>query len=588
MAEEIIIDENCCVIPRQELCDIVETLPVQYQKACNFHNIFIQPFLNQINCLYDSMESMCNVSDCSKLKGSALTAFGESVGFPRTQCNASCDGGETTILDDELYCRLLKAHLIGKQGATVENLCCALDALFGETGFIISSTGGVTQVSAGRPLDCFELNYINLINRALPKTCGTSIELYDVIDLSEVAGISCGEGCQEFDSDCGAMPLCEPIDCSVIQCECYPLRVVGNDRLQLDFLDQDVCGGQITSVSIGTLKLATSDGSDAYSIVITGNMSVPFCIKLNGLQLSVPAFQSFINVTYAVNDTEYDDLLDCIIESRGREFYVNVCCKDEVDCSGFPLIINCNDLPYLVDIPYSEGVSIAFASTDYDFIDGYIVDLTNGEGGGSSATLEASNEFSNCTLDFEISECLDLPDCSILPSSINCDDLPFTVNVPNATNITVTFNSTDFDYINGHIVDLTSGSGIADTATITASNLHGACSFDINIEPCSTSGNSVTITSDWICNVQPDGKECFVFFMPAETACGGTVNSMNVNIAYSGAGGTVIGGGFSFNGSANPSSVTIGGVTLLAPSFLMTQSQAQQIDANLGDVTFNC
>ncbi len=205
--------EECCEYPMVDICDVVSTLPLQYQKSENFHKI-IQVFVNQINCMYSALNAGCQLIDCSQLEGDGLTSYGESIGFPRCQCDLHCSGsGVQCIEDDEIYCRLIKAYLISRQGANMRNLCLALDCLFGQDAFIISSNAGLTQVSSGRPLTNEELCLLKVFKRVLPKSPATSIEIYDISDFSQIIGANCGS-CNIYAETCsGAETLCNPLTC---------------------------------------------------------------------------------------------------------------------------------------------------------------------------------------------------------------------------------------------------------------------------------------------------------------------------------------------------------------------------------------
>ena len=213
MQENNTLDEGCCDFPQLEICDIMECLPLQYQKSKNICSL-LTPFMNQLNCMYQSLSFSCGIADCSQLSGDALTSYGVSVGYPRCQCGVKCgDSGVYCIEDDGIYCRLIQAHLIGKQGPNMANLCLAIECLFGEDAFIISSTGGLTQVSSGRPLTSEELCFLQAFKNVIPHVCGTSLEIYDIEDFSTIVGVNCGV-CNIYAGACeGASTLCTPLQC---------------------------------------------------------------------------------------------------------------------------------------------------------------------------------------------------------------------------------------------------------------------------------------------------------------------------------------------------------------------------------------
>lgn len=208
---------SCCFYQHTDICDVIAELPEQYRSSTKFHGI-IQSFLDQINCIKDSFTSMCNIESCDDLTGDALTVYGNSVGFGRVHCNASCGQSgvenEFTISDDALYCRLIKLHLISRRGSTIKNLCDATKYLFGEQAFIISSKNGVTKISSGRDLTQEEKNIFPLLKKMLPKSCGTRIEIYDIPDMSSIVGSNCG-ACNNFADACeeNSTTLCGALDC---------------------------------------------------------------------------------------------------------------------------------------------------------------------------------------------------------------------------------------------------------------------------------------------------------------------------------------------------------------------------------------
>ena len=182
--------------------------------------------------MYASLNASCDFVQCSELSGDALTRRGEMVGFPRTQCNIVCSrSGMQTIENDEIYCRLIEAHLISRQGPNMANLCEALRCLSGDNAFIISSDSGLTQVSAGRTLTNEELCLLPAFKSCIPHVCGTAVEVYDIEDFSNIVGINCG-GCNIYADSCsGASTLCEPVgcpencsDCFATDAECLPFE----------------------------------------------------------------------------------------------------------------------------------------------------------------------------------------------------------------------------------------------------------------------------------------------------------------------------------------------------------------------------
>lgn len=193
----------------------MELLPAQYQKSKNICSILVA-FMNQLNCMYQSLSFSCGIVNCFELSGDALTSYGVSVGYPRCQCGMKCgDSGIACIENDELYCRLIQAHLISRQGPNMRNLCLAIECLFGDNAFIISSKGGLTQVSSGRPLTDDELCFLQAIKNVIPHVCGTSVEIYDIEDFSTIVGVNCGN-CNIYAGACeGASTLCNPISCEI-------------------------------------------------------------------------------------------------------------------------------------------------------------------------------------------------------------------------------------------------------------------------------------------------------------------------------------------------------------------------------------
>lgn len=203
----------CCNFPELDICDVKNLLPSQYRSSANIISV-LEAFLQPINVIYRSINNICSIDSCDGLTDSALTNYGESIGFPRVHCNGSCSSeGDYIIDNDDFYCRLLKCHLIVKTGKTIDNLCKSLDVLFGPDSFVISSKNGVTKVSSGRTLTQTEFDAINIIIRTLPRQCGTTIELYDIENLNSIVGVNCGP-CNNFAPSCaGFSALCNPITC---------------------------------------------------------------------------------------------------------------------------------------------------------------------------------------------------------------------------------------------------------------------------------------------------------------------------------------------------------------------------------------
>ena len=551
------IDTSCCDIPRQELCDLVDKLPIQYQQACNFHNLFLVPFLNQANCFLNSIENSCKTYDCSDLKGQALTDYGISVGFPRDQCNANCLNDDL-IKDDELYCRLIKSHLIGLQGSTIENLCCALIELFGEDAFIITSSHGLTQVSSGRPLDCFELNYISLIQEALPKTCGTTMEIYDIEDMSSIAGINCSEDCENFDNDwCDdSFGLCEPITCDDFTCECVALRANADGKSCITFLDTQTSWGEITSIKVATLAINSVGTPTRYLATVEGSSDIPICIKINGLIINIPPFSDSYSFESDIGITEYLELLDCIIALSDFEFYINICpCPP--DCSSLPSDIDCEtEFPFVVDVVGADTIEVTFGTGNYVFDP--VTNEISGEGVNTIATVVATNSSGSCEFDMNIIGCI--PDCSIFPNSINCNDLPFNIEVPNANTTTVTITGSDYSYVNGQVVANVVGVGSTETITIIGSNDNGfTCSKGIIINECVS-----VVTPD--CSVLPSSINCddlpFVLNIP---------NANSYSVSFSGT-------DYSFNSLTNEISGVGGNETVTIVAINGTESCSVDVD----------
>ena len=83
------------------------------------------------------------------------------------------------------------------------------------------------------------------------------------------------------------------------------------------------------------------------------------------------------------------------------------------------------------------------------------------------------------------------PDCSALPASINCADLPYVVpTIPNANTVSVSISGTDYIYSGGSIIESPAGSGGNAIVTVTASNGNAAqdCVANISIVECPTNG----------------------------------------------------------------------------------------------------
>lgn len=244
MQEVFKLEENCCEFPELEICDIMELLPAQYQKSKNICSLLI-PFMNQLNRMYQSLSFICGIVDCSQLSGDALTNYGVSVGYPRCQCNVKCDNSGVSCIDnDDVYCRLIQAHLISRQGPTMRNLCLAIECLFGEDAFIISSTGGLTQVSSGRPLTADELCVLQAFKNVIPHVCGTSVEIYDIEDFSSIVGVNCGS-CNIYAGACeGAETLCNPLTCDLQFLNCPTLL----NAQEFTNIDANSLGGMLSGV----------------------------------------------------------------------------------------------------------------------------------------------------------------------------------------------------------------------------------------------------------------------------------------------------------------------------------------------------
>lgn len=212
--------EECCEFPDIEVCDVVSTLPVQYQQSQKLHDLFIKPLVKQLNCIRDSYEVMCGQSDCSELSGDALTHYGESVGFGREHCNACCNiDGFASVDDDDLYCRLINLHVASKHGVTTSNLCSSLDCFFNGDAKILTSSAGVTEIGICRELTEIERKFLPLIERTIPHTCGTQVRLYandpsTNFDVNNIFGINCA-GCDTWNGElCSdAAFLCSQVIC---------------------------------------------------------------------------------------------------------------------------------------------------------------------------------------------------------------------------------------------------------------------------------------------------------------------------------------------------------------------------------------
>lgn len=137
------------------------------------------------------------------------------------------------------------------------------------------------------------------------------------------------------------------------------------------------------------------------------------------------------------------------------------------------------------------GVSTAPWLTIVDNGDGtFDADGTAPSGANVTIPIIASDGEDECTTSLTITcgaVASDPPDCSVLPSSIDCAGLPFTVSIPNATNVTVAFSSSDYSYVGGDIVANVAGVGGNETATVTATNGNPAqdCTTTIAISECS-------------------------------------------------------------------------------------------------------
>ena len=88
------------------------------------------------------------------------------------------------------------------------------------------------------------------------------------------------------------------------------------------------------------------------------------------------------------------------------------------------------------------------------------------------------------------------PDCSQIPTSINCDDLPITLSVPNATSISASPALLDYSISGFTISANTAGTGVSETVTITATNGNAAqnCSVQITINGCGMAPTNGTQT----------------------------------------------------------------------------------------------
>jgi len=244
MAENLTLDLDCCDFPDLDICDIVATMPAQYQQSSKLQDLFLIPLINQINCARSTFRVMCGDSDCTTLQSGVLTAYGESVGFGRVHCDAACNvSGATSIDEDEIYCRFIQIHLLSKRGANMSTLCEAVTCFFGEEGRILTSTGGVTEIAVGRELTDVEKKYLPLIQRILPHTCGTEIRIYAndaamSYDIDNIFGINC-DGCEIWNDDlCGGAPfLCSQSVCGdppSLVCP-NPLELIVNGIVSISF-----------------------------------------------------------------------------------------------------------------------------------------------------------------------------------------------------------------------------------------------------------------------------------------------------------------------------------------------------------------
>lgn len=258
---------TCCDYSPRDECDIVLDLPRQYRNATNLKNILGAWYESTLD-IYNGLGIICGAQDCSNLTGDALTAYGETVGFPRAHCDVECgNSGIYTINDDELYCKFIRAHLISRSGNTISALCEAIEVLFGPEAFIISSQGGKTRVSSGRPLLAKERSIIELYRRFLPHSCATKMEIYEITSLSGLFGINCGS-CMSYQGPCStARILCNQASCETISQDIYSTSGITRDVLGYSLDDPSeitLCDVTLSQFSV-EFGPNDADGNETFS-----------------------------------------------------------------------------------------------------------------------------------------------------------------------------------------------------------------------------------------------------------------------------------------------------------------------------------
>jgi hypothetical protein len=256
----------CCDYSPKEHCDLVKDLSRQYQGSPNIAKI-LKVWHELSLGVYDSISAICGATDCTNLSGDALTAYGESIGFPRIHCDVECGNlGNYTIDDDNLYCKFINAHLISRQGNTIEALCDSLEVLFGSEAFIISSKSGKTRVSSGRPLLEKERAIIELYRRFLPHSCATKMEIFEIGSIDGLFGINCGT-CNTYQGPCsGAKMLCDEISCDGLSYYTYT-QAITEDSSGFTLSSPssiELCGEPISEFFV-ELGLDGEDGNETFT-----------------------------------------------------------------------------------------------------------------------------------------------------------------------------------------------------------------------------------------------------------------------------------------------------------------------------------
>lgn len=243
------------------------------------------------------------------------------------------------------------------------------------------------------------------------------------------------------------------------------------------FTDADGDSLTLIGTNVPSWLTFTDNGNGTYTVTGTAPASGgPWTITVNAVDDGFPPMSS---TTHLLR-------IECGIEPP--------------DCSVLPTSLSCDDFPYSLPFVANSILTVTFSGSPSDYqynpMTGIITDTTSGGGGSEVMNVIAFKDGLTCEVNIPISACVtipDPPDCSVLPSEVNCEDMPITLpQIPNGSNITWSFAnpSTTYDYqpSTGVLSVASGGGGVGngedDTLTIFASNAGGQCAHSITINEC--------------------------------------------------------------------------------------------------------